>query len=645
MTSPEKYDPQKHPRGKAGKWVAAISGGAIGGIAARAFAIKRDRKARYTAILAARADRDASAKAENAWHNRRTARLDWQEFYSRQRVGRGWVVPLKVKVLFHDIKRLRNEQETLNPDPDAEEINNPERMSQINRLLRRKTRELDALGNARPPRRFDRAGHQARNPQAHQRRLRGEFIPVGYDRPEIQAEAQHPVEAHRYTRDGTPNKKGRAAIRTELRERISRFFEGAKDREVAEHLRQRALRGEVYREIVSRIPKANQGKYGRIIAAGIFGGAAAGWGAHRLIGLAHKTYVKKSAWDISSDISHINSDISHINTRGGDISITESGASLAKADDSATTPLQGAAARAETRTSKRLAQNMATVKSAADAIIADPANGTLLDATTAGINHAMEPVAEAARAGASVPVEFHPGDKIITVTMQARSPKVEEYIDAVHQSRIQELTASQEDAIQAILSDAAQSGASPQEMARRIKEGIGLTTAQAAQVANYRTQLEAGNGAALGRKLRDKRYDATVRSAIRDGRSLTPAQINAAVDAYHRRYIAYRAMTIARTEAVGAANNGYAATVADLLAHNPGYTVEKKWIATLDQKTRPDHYQLHGKTVVGLNTPFVADDGTEILWPHSPGIPANQCINCRCTFGVRLIPRRAGANA
>jgi len=162
-------------------------------------------------------------------------------------------------------------------------------------------------------------------------------------------------------------------------------------------------------------------------------------------------------------------------------------------------------------------------------------------------------------------------------------------------------------------------------------------------VMNYKGERETLNPAAIARKLRDGRFDKTLRRAIDENRPLSADQVQAMTDAYHRKFLAHRAMTIARTEGVGAANNGHIAAVDDLLEKNPGYSVIKTWIATEDERTRADHIGLHGKSVVGLHTPFICDSGDMIRWPHDQGAVARQVVNCRCTLACRLVSRRLAA--
>lgn len=88
-----------------------------------------------------------------------------------------------------------------------------------------------------------------------------------------------------------------------------------------------------------------------------------------------------------------------------------------------------------------------------------------------------------------------------------------------------------------------------------------------------------------------------------------------------------RALTIARTEVVPAANFG---SLMQLKA--VGFTDEecrKEWLATEDGRTRPAHLEADGQ-LVGLSQPFVVG-GDFLQVPGDPAGRAENVINCRCS--------------
>ena len=266
------------------------------------------------------------------------------------------------------------------------------------------------------------------------------------------------------------------------------------------------------------------------------------------------------------------------------------------------------------------------------------------------IGRALQPLGAAARAGASAPIAAQvpagPADprRTIVFSLHTRSPRVEAFIQE-HRLRLAgDLASDQLATIRSVLTRAALLGQPLEKTAQELRQTVGLAPSQAQHVLSYRAGLETLDPRVLTRALRDRRFDRTVRRAIRTGVPLTAEQVQRLVDIYHRRYIAYRAMTIARTEGVGAANNGHIASIADFLDGHPGFTVVKTWIATDDDRTRPDHRGLNGQQVIGLYTPFTAPSGEQVRWPHDPKAAAKEKINCRCTVGAQLVLRTAVAH-
>lgn len=96
-----------------------------------------------------------------------------------------------------------------------------------------------------------------------------------------------------------------------------------------------------------------------------------------------------------------------------------------------------------------------------------------------------------------------------------------------------------------------------------------------------------------------------------------------------------RARTVARTEVVGAYNGGLHDAFSMIAASDPETQYVHRWLATEDQRTRPDHREADGQ-VQPWGTPFVlgadADNpgGVLMMHPHAVGAPANQVVNCRC---------------
>ena len=90
----------------------------------------------------------------------------------------------------------------------------------------------------------------------------------------------------------------------------------------------------------------------------------------------------------------------------------------------------------------------------------------------------------------------------------------------------------------------------------------------------------------------------------------------------------------ARTAVTGAQNAGRLAQMDD--AEEMGIRVKKRWVATLDNRTRDTHAELDGQEV-DKDEPFTVrlDDGTEaeIMFPGDPSCRYPELVyNCRCTM-------------
>lgn len=287
-----------------------------------------------------------------------------------------------------------------------------------------------------------------------------------------------------------------------------------------------------------------------------------------------------------------------------------------------------------------------------ESVAAPEVQGGLFDQLDAPLLAGMAPLDRATSAGVTAPtrIQLPPGGgqeggepkpRLLHFGFNTRSTDVEQYAKRYRYDRVREITDAQRKNIRQIIATATNTADPPAVIARKIRDIVGLTAGQARIVQNYRMQLETNDPRSLTYSLRDKRFDRTVKKALEEKKPLGAEQVDKLVDAYQRRFIAHRAMTIARTESLRAANNGHVQAVQYWLDDHPEYTVAKTWIATEDDRTRPDHRALHRQTVIGMKTPFTCESGEQILWPHDPKAAAKEVINCRCTTMLALIPRSA----
>lgn len=133
--------------------------------------------------------------------------------------------------------------------------------------------------------------------------------------------------------------------------------------------------------------------------------------------------------------------------------------------------------------------------------------------------------------------------------------------------------------------------------------------------------LRRGIDLAYGRR----QITASVTSSILQGRSLR----GIADDLQQRITTMDRTSAIrtARTAFTGAQNAGRMDSYA--AAEKMGIKLKKRWLATLDGRTRHAHAMLDGQTV-DIDKPFKVD-GNEIMFPGDTSAPGYLVYNCRCT--------------
>lgn len=208
---------------------------------------------------------------------------------------------------------------------------------------------------------------------------------------------------------------------------------------------------------------------------------------------------------------------------------------------------------------------------------------------------------------------------------------------------IREFTVEQREVVLAALRDGVARGLNPVELSRIFRDTVGLTSVQSGYVANYRRALERlhlDNGAkvnALQRALRDGRFDRTVIAAARNGSALSAAQIDTMVGRYRERWIAYRARTIGRTQALRAAHMGELAAWEASIANGDINAAEviQTWETARDERVRFSHRTLQGQQR-RFGEPFQSYSGAELRFPGDPEAPPEEVINCRCVLTRQL---------
>ncbi len=95
--------------------------------------------------------------------------------------------------------------------------------------------------------------------------------------------------------------------------------------------------------------------------------------------------------------------------------------------------------------------------------------------------------------------------------------------------------------------------------------------------------------------------------------------------------IATRAETITRTEMARVHSSARQARQQKVMEAHPELHWKKQWISSGKYHPRPHHAALNGK-VVDVNENFSGG----IPYPHAPGLPASESINCGCSHVLTL---------
>lgn len=203
---------------------------------------------------------------------------------------------------------------------------------------------------------------------------------------------------------------------------------------------------------------------------------------------------------------------------------------------------------------------------------------------------------------------------------------------------IRQFSDEQRSVLRRSLTRSIRQGLGPRDQARAFRSSIGLTNYQDSIVDNYRRQLsgERIDSAVLRRALRDQRSDNKLKKLIREGRRLTPAEIDSLVERYEQRWIKYRSEVIGRTEGLGATHEGTEEMYRQLEERgefNQGELI-RVWRSAEDARVRPSHANLNGQERQ-FGQVWQGFDSA-LRFPGDPKAAASERIQCRCIVITRF---------
>jgi hypothetical protein len=175
---------------------------------------------------------------------------------------------------------------------------------------------------------------------------------------------------------------------------------------------------------------------------------------------------------------------------------------------------------------------------------------------------------------------------------------------------------------------------------------IGLSGPQREAVEAARAEIASGDPAGLRnyltRKRRDRRFDKTVQTAIKQGGSIPADTARNMITRYTARLVQLRGEVIARTEGLpairAAKREAYQQLVDD--GRIDGRSIVRGWHTIRDGRERDTHGDMNGQRVRGLDQPFTSPSGARMRYPGdtSLGAPASETISCRCDESIYIRP-------
>lgn len=234
-----------------------------------------------------------------------------------------------------------------------------------------------------------------------------------------------------------------------------------------------------------------------------------------------------------------------------------------------------------------------------------------------------------------------------------RNPEAEAWLREHSATAVTQIVDGQLQGIRTALAESMSQGGNPRTTALSIvgrvnratgkREGglIGLTAQQTAFVTTARRELLSGSAEVmrnyLTRERRDRRFDAAVQKAIREGRALPVDMVDRIVGRYSERLLALRGELLARTETMFALGQSRHDAMRQAIAAGKvsADLVTKHWRSAGDNRVRHTHRVLNGKSV-GFDESFQSPSGNRLRFPGDPAASSGEITGCRCTLEYRI---------
>jgi hypothetical protein len=180
---------------------------------------------------------------------------------------------------------------------------------------------------------------------------------------------------------------------------------------------------------------------------------------------------------------------------------------------------------------------------------------------------------------------------------------------------------------------------------------IGLTSRQIEFIARARANLLAGDidgmKAYFTLKTRDRRFDRTVAKAIREGKPVPADMVAKIVARLNDRNLQLRGETIGLEETKRALFSVRDNAIRQQIEAGKitAQEVTKHWKHSGSEHPRMQHIEMaawYKAEGVPIDQPFIARDGTALMFPHDPSAPARHTLGCKCRMEYEIDYAAAG---
>lgn len=133
----------------------------------------------------------------------------------------------------------------------------------------------------------------------------------------------------------------------------------------------------------------------------------------------------------------------------------------------------------------------------------------------------------------------------------------------------------------------------------------------------------------------DKRFISSIAKAMKERRALDAKKLESLITKLENSYLKLRGDTVALEETRTALFAARDVAIRQQIESGKITAQEatKHWRHSGSEHPRMQHIEMASRYKaegVQLDQPFIAPDGTEIMYPHAPGVPARHRIGCKC---------------